>query len=117
MVTADRRSPVEALLLRGGALPAAAAHGARTYFADQRVPRGERHVRVCTGTGCFAATGGRHVADAEAALAVGIDRCAADGSVSLQAAHCLGYCYASPAALDDDAPRAGTTLVEQLAHR
>ena len=24
-------------------------------------PRGERHVRVCTGTACFAATGGRHV--------------------------------------------------------
>lgn len=117
MATVDARSPVEELLIRGGTLPVAAAHGARTYFADERVPRGERHVRVCTGTGCFAATGGRHVVDAEAALGVGIDRCAADGSVSLQSARCLGYCYASPAALDDDAPLAGATLLEQLVHR
>lgn len=117
MATADPRSPVEELLLRGGTLPEAAAYGAQTYFSDHRVPRGDRHVRVCTGTGCFAATGGRHVTETADALGVGIDQCAADGSVSLQSAHCLGYCYASPAALDDDAPRVGGTLVEQLAHR
>jgi len=117
MATAGPRSPVEELLLRGGPLPEAAVHGARTYFADQRVPRGDRHVRVCTGTGCFTATQGGHVAALESALGVAVDHCSADGSVSLQAAHCLGYCYASPAALDNDAPRAGATLVEQLSHR
>jgi NADH:ubiquinone oxidoreductase subunit F (NADH-binding) len=117
MAASEPRSPVEELLLRGDRLPDAAAYGAQTYYADHRVPRGERHVRVCTGTGCFAATAGRHVADTETALGVQLDQCSADGSVSLQSAHCLGYCYASPAALDNDAPRAGGTMVDQLALR
>jgi NADH:ubiquinone oxidoreductase subunit F (NADH-binding) len=117
MAPASPRSAVEELLRRGGSLPDAARHGAETYFSDQCVPRGERHVRVCTGTGCFAATRGRHVTEVEAALGVTTDARAEDGSVSLQSARCLGYCYAGPAALDQDAPRAGMTLVDQLMHR
>ncbi|WP_328531095.1 hypothetical protein OG984_08220 [Nocardioides sp. NBC_00368] len=58
--------PVEELLLRGGPLPEAAAYGAATYFADSRAPRGDRHVRLCTGTGCFVASAGRHVDEVEA---------------------------------------------------
>jgi NADH:ubiquinone oxidoreductase subunit F (NADH-binding) len=114
VTTADPRSPVEELLLRGRPLPAAAAHGARTYYSDHRAERGARHVRVCTGTGCFAATQGRQLAAVESALGVPVGKCAADGSTSLQAVHCLGYCYAGPAALDDDRPRVGPTLPEQL---
>jgi NADH:ubiquinone oxidoreductase subunit F (NADH-binding) len=37
--------------------------------------------------------------------------------VSLQAVHCLGYCYGGPAVLDGDAPRAGANLPDQLAGR
>ncbi len=37
-------------------LPTAAVHGAATFFADLR-QRAARHVRVCTGTRCFAAVG------------------------------------------------------------
>lgn len=115
MATAGPRSPVEELLLRGGPLPEAAAYGARTYFADQRTDRAERHVRVCTGTGCFAVTGGRQVGAVESVLGVQVGHSSPDGSVSLQAAHCLGYCYTSPAALDGDQPCAGATLAAQLA--
>jgi bidirectional [NiFe] hydrogenase diaphorase subunit len=114
MAITDPRSPVEELLLRGHGLPEAARHGAETYFTDQRADRGERHVRLCTGTGCFAATQGRQIADVESALGVTVGHCADDGSVSLQAAHCLGYCYAGPAALDGVEPRVGPTLVDQL---
>lgn len=117
VVTGDPRSPVEALLLRGGSLPEAAAHGARTYYADLHAARGDRHVRICAGTGCFAAAQGRQVGDVEETLGVPVGGRAPDGSVSLQVAHCLGYCYAAPAALDDDQPTVGRTLVDQLAGR
>jgi len=99
-------------------LPAAAEHGAQTYFADRHAPRGARHVRVCAGTGCFVASGGGgHVPAVEDALSVRAGTCAPDGSVSLQAVHCLGYCYDGPAALDGDQPRVGPDLAEQLADR
>jgi NADH:ubiquinone oxidoreductase subunit F (NADH-binding) len=111
---AEWRSPVEELLWRGGHIPAAAEHGARTYYADQSTLRGDRHVRVCTGTSCFVASRGRHVREVESVLGVRVGECAPDGSVSLQEAHCLGYCYAGPAALDGDVPHAGADLASQL---
>ncbi len=40
-------------------LPAAASLGPATFYADLAAPQGRRHVRVCTGAACFAATGGR----------------------------------------------------------
>jgi len=113
----DSRSPVEELLLRGGGLPEAAGYGAATYFADHRAARGERHLRVCTGTACFTATGGAGLGVVEAALGVPTGQCAADGSVSVQAVRCVGYCYAGPAALDGAQPCAGANLADQLTGR
>ena len=52
----DRRLAAE----RSG-LPEAAVHGVSTFYDDLLQPRGARHVRVCTGTACFAATGDAHV--------------------------------------------------------
>ncbi|MEV6202903.1 NAD(P)H-dependent oxidoreductase subunit E [Streptomyces sp. NPDC051771] len=98
-------------------LPAAAGLGPATYFADLAAPRGERHVRVCTATACFAARGGRHVREAEEALGVTAGHVDEEGRTSLQAVHCLGYCYAAPAALDGTRPRAGADLADQLAGR
>jgi NADH:ubiquinone oxidoreductase subunit F (NADH-binding)/NADH:ubiquinone oxidoreductase subunit E len=96
-------------------VPAAAVHGAATYYADLQGRRGTRHVRVCAGTACFVASaGGAHIAEVERALGVKAGQCAADGSVSLQAVHCLGYCYAGPAALDGDTPCTGPDLAAQL---
>ncbi|WP_413797142.1 NAD(P)H-dependent oxidoreductase subunit E [Streptomyces iranensis] len=98
-------------------LPAAAALGPASYFADFASPHGRRHVRVCTATACFAAEAGRHLADVEAALGVAAGDVTPDGERSLQAVRCLGYCYAGPAALDGDAPRTGPALATQLAGR
>lgn len=98
-------------------LPAAAGLGPATYFADLAAPRGERHVRVCTATACFAARGGRHLGEVEEALGVSAGHIGADGRTSLQGAHCLGYCYAGPAALDGTRPCTGPDLADQLAGR
>jgi NADH:ubiquinone oxidoreductase subunit F (NADH-binding) len=72
---------------------------------------------VCDGTGCWAASGGGSVAAAETAVGVGVGQRTADRSTSLQAVHCLGYCYAGPAALDGEEPRAGHDLPAQLTGR
>jgi NADH-quinone oxidoreductase subunit F len=86
--------------------PVAAVMGAAAYYADFVPSRGRRHVRVCEGTSCFASTQGQHIRDLERVLGVRRGTCAADGSVSMQAVRCLGYCYDSPAVLDGG--RAGT---------
>ena len=48
----DRRAAAAA-----SGLPEAAVYGVSTFYDDLLAPRGKRHVRVCTGTACFAATG------------------------------------------------------------
>jgi NADH:ubiquinone oxidoreductase subunit F (NADH-binding)/NADH:ubiquinone oxidoreductase subunit E len=96
-------------------LPVAGVHGAATFYDDlARTPRGKRHVRVCEGTACFAADRGRHVSEVERALGVSAGSCSEDGSVSLQAVRCLGFCYAAPALLDGTAPHAGPELATKL---
>ena len=77
-------------------------------------PRGRRHVRVCAGTACFAASGGEHLGAAAKALGAAVGEASDDGSVSLQPVYCLGYCYGGPAALDGERPCAGPDLVDQL---
>ncbi|MFE1921050.1 NAD(P)H-dependent oxidoreductase subunit E [Streptomyces asoensis] len=98
-------------------LPAAAALGPAGYYADFAAPHGRRHVRVCTATACFAARAGEHPTEVEHELGVTVGEASPDGGLSLQAVRCLGYCYAAPAALDGDAPRAGPELAGQLAGR
>jgi NADH-quinone oxidoreductase subunit F len=86
--------------------PVAALTGTASFYADFALCRGRRHVRVCEGTSCFASTQGEHIRDLERLLGLRRGEYAADGSVSLQAVRCLGYCYDSPAAMDGT--RAGT---------
>jgi NADH:ubiquinone oxidoreductase subunit F (NADH-binding)/NADH:ubiquinone oxidoreductase subunit E len=96
-------------------IPVAAVHGAATFYDDlARTRRGNRHVRVCEGTACFAADRGRHVADVERALGVSAGSCSEDGSVSLQAVRCVGFCYAAPALLDGTVPHSGPELAAKL---
>lgn len=96
-------------------LPAAAALGPARYYADLVTPHGRRHVRVCAATACFAAQAGRHLTDVEHELGITAGTASPDGETSVQAVRCLGYCYASPAALDGDTPCTGPTLAGQLA--
>lgn len=109
--------PGERVAVTAANLPAAAEYGTATYFTDLSSPTAPRHVRVCAGTACFIAGGGRHIAQVEQALGVRAGGCSDDGAVSLQEVHCLGFCYGGPAALDGDAPAAGPDLAAQLSGR
>ena len=70
----DRRRAAEV-----SGLPEAAVYGVSTFYDDLIAPRGARHVRVCTGTACFAATGGAHVAAAEEAFGLKLGERSEDG--------------------------------------
>ncbi|MCB0876302.1 MAG: NAD(P)H-dependent oxidoreductase subunit E [Solirubrobacterales bacterium] len=97
-------------------LPRAHVNAAASFFADLAPsPQGRRHVRVCTGTACFAASGGKHLGDVSEALGAPLGGVSEDGSTSLQGVYCLGYCYGGPAALDGERPCAGSDLAAQLA--
>ncbi|WP_406306574.1 NAD(P)H-dependent oxidoreductase subunit E [Streptomyces sp. NBC_00885] len=98
-------------------LPAAAALGPASYYADFAAPHGRRHIRVCAATACFAAQAGLHLTAVERELGVTAGTASSDGVASVQTVRCLGYCYAGPAALDGDVPCTGPTLAGQLAGR
>jgi NADH:ubiquinone oxidoreductase subunit F (NADH-binding)/NADH:ubiquinone oxidoreductase subunit E len=99
-------------------LPRAHVNAAASFYADLGFrPRGRRHVQVCDGTACFAASRGSHIRDLADELGAPPDGVSQDGSDSLQPVYCLGYCYGGPAALADEVPHAGPDLVDQLAGR
>ncbi len=92
-------------------LPRAHVNAAASFYADLGFTvRADRHVQVCDGTACFSARGGSDASNMSRDLA-------ADGETSTQPVYCLGYCYAGPAALDGEEPRAGPDLVDQLLGR
>ena len=105
----DRREAAE----RSG-LPEAAVYGVSTFYDDLLQPRGARHVRVCTGTACFAATGDEHVDRIRAGLGLELGERSEDGSVSLAETVCLGFCHSSPAVRDGDVIDAGPGVVERV---
>jgi len=105
----DRREAAE----RSG-LPEAAVHGVSTFYDDLLAPRGARHVRVCTGTACFAATGGAHVDALRDALGCELGERSADGAVSLGETVCLGFCHSAPAVRDGDVVDAGPGAVARV---
>jgi len=96
-------------------LPRAHLYGTATFFEEFGMHRrGQRHVSVCAGTACFAASQGRHIPAVERALGISRGGCTDDGGTSLQPVYCLGYCYGGPAALDGEQACAGPDLVDQL---
>ena len=93
-------------------------NAAASFYADLGFrPRGDRHVQVCAGTACFAASRGTHVRAVANELGADPNGVSRDGADSLQPVYCLGYCYGGPAALADERPHAGPDLVEQLGGR
>ncbi len=99
---------------RRSGLPEAAVYGISTFYDDLLQPRGTRHVRVCTGTACFAATGDAHVDALRSAFGLELGSRAEDGSVSLAETVCLGFCHSSPAVRDGDVIDAGPDVVERV---
>src|SRR6201994_3076941 len=102
LTDADRRRAAEV-----SGLPEAAVYGVSTFYDDLLQPRGARHVRVCTGTACWAATGGAHVDAVKEGLQLDLGGGAAGGGVSLAHTVCLGFCHSSPAVRDGDLIDAG----------
>ncbi len=89
-------------------LPRAHVRGTVSFFGDLGFgARGRRHVRICEGTACLAATGPGHFAAIRRSLL-------ANDETTVQGVYCLGYCYGGPAALDGESPRAGPNLSSQL---
>ena len=105
----DRRAAAAA-----SGLPEAAVYGVSTFYDDLLIPRGRRHVRVCTGTACFATSGGTHVDALRAGLGLELGERREDRSVSLAETVCLGFCHASPAIRDGDVIDAGEGVVQRV---
>ena len=105
----DRRIAAQA-----SGLPEAAVYGVSTFYDDLLAPRGKRHLRVCTGTACFAATADAHVGELEGALGLELGGRSEDGSVSLAETVCLGFCHSSPAVRDGDLVDAGPGVIERV---
>ncbi|HET9094626.1 MAG TPA: NAD(P)H-dependent oxidoreductase subunit E [Solirubrobacteraceae bacterium] len=103
---ADRRRAAE---LSG--LPEATVHGISTFYDDLLAPQGRRHVRVCSGTACFAATGGAHLDAVREGLGLDLGEISDDGAVSLAETVCLGFCHSSPAVRVGDLLDAGADVV------
>jgi bidirectional [NiFe] hydrogenase diaphorase subunit len=94
-------------------MPEASVHGIATFYDDLLAPRGRRHVRVCTGTACFAATGEAHVDALTEGLGVGLGERSEDGSVSLAETVCLGFCHSGSAVRVGDVVDAGPGAIER----
>ena len=109
LTDADR---VRAAELSG--LPEAAVYGVSTFYDDLLAPRGDRHVRVCTGTACFAASGERHVERLSAGLGLELGERSEDRSVSLAETVCLGFCHSAPAVRVGEEVDAGPGVVERV---
>ena len=105
---ADRRRAAE---LSG--LPEATVYGISTFYDDLLTPVGRRHVRVCSGTACFAATGGAHIAALSAGLGVAPGEMSADGELSLAETVCLGFCHSGPAIRTGELIDAGEGALER----
>ena len=105
----DRRAAAAA-----SGLPEAAVYGVSTFYDDLLAPRGRRHLRVCTGTSCFATTANAHVDELREALGLELGERRDDGSVSLAETVCLGFCHSSPAIRDGDLIDAGDGVVGRV---
>jgi NADH:ubiquinone oxidoreductase subunit F (NADH-binding)/NADH:ubiquinone oxidoreductase subunit E len=105
----DRRHAAEV-----SGLPEATVYGISSFYDDLLTPRGVRHVRVCTGTACFAATGGAHVDAIQESFGLTLGERSADGSVSLAETVCLGFCHSSPAIRDGDVIDAGPDALARV---
>ncbi|HLI31640.1 MAG TPA: NAD(P)H-dependent oxidoreductase subunit E [Solirubrobacteraceae bacterium] len=95
-------------------LPEATIHGIATFYEDLREPRGRRHIRLCTGTACFAAGAPQLLRRIAGELGVEPGCCTEDGETSLAEVYCLGLCHSAPALCDGGVIDAGPGLLERV---
>jgi formate dehydrogenase subunit gamma len=85
-------------------LSRAEVHGVMSFYHDFRSePAGQCVVKVCRAEACQAMGAEALIAHAERQLGTGLNSTCADGSVTLEAAYCLGNCALSPAVMIDGA--------------
>lgn len=92
-----------AVVARALNLSRAEVHGVLTFYPDFRqTPAGRHVVRLCRAEACQAV--GARALEAHARRALGVDfhGTTADGSVTLEAAYCLGNCACGPSLLIDE---------------
>jgi formate dehydrogenase subunit gamma len=83
-------------------LSRAEVHGVMSFYHDFRDGPAGRHVlKICRAEACQAMGGERIAERAQAALGVGWNETAADGSVTLEPVYCLGLCACAPSAMLD----------------
>lgn len=86
-------------------LSRAEVHGVLTFYHDfRRSPPGRRILKVCRAEACQARGAREAIRKIEAELETRLGDTAADGSVTLEEAYCLGLCASGPAALLDARP-------------
>jgi formate dehydrogenase subunit gamma len=86
-------------------LSRAEVHGVLTFYHDfRRAPPGRRILKVCRAEACQARGAAHAIETIERELSLRLGETAEDGSVTLDAAYCLGLCASGPAALLDDRP-------------
>lgn len=92
-----------AVVARALNLSRAEVHGVLSFYPDFRqTPAGRHVVRLCRAEACQA-VGARALEDhARRALGVDFHGTTADGSVTLEAAYCLGNCACGPSLLIDE---------------
>jgi NADH:ubiquinone oxidoreductase subunit F (NADH-binding)/NADH:ubiquinone oxidoreductase subunit E len=96
-------------------LPEAAVYGVSTFYDDLLEPRGSRHLSVCTGTACWAADFGGHVAELRERTGLDLGERSEDGSLSLGQTVCLGFCHTAAALRDGATVDAGAGSVKRAA--
>ena len=83
-------------------LSRAEVHGVFTFYHDFRSePRGRHTLRICRAEACQSMGANTNVERAAAALGIGIDETASDGSTTLESVYCLGLCALAPAVMLD----------------
>lgn len=114
-VEADGTLSVERVraVAKESGVPEASVHGIATFYDDLIGARGRRHVRVCSGTACYAATRDSHIDQLSAGLGLGLGEVDELGEHSLGETVCLGFCHSAPAVRVGDTIDAGPGVIER----
>jgi NADH:ubiquinone oxidoreductase subunit F (NADH-binding)/NADH:ubiquinone oxidoreductase subunit E/Pyruvate/2-oxoacid:ferredoxin oxidoreductase delta subunit len=84
-------------------VPLSHIYGVATFYnAFSLTARGEHTVKVCLGTACHVAGGGRCLEEAERQLGIKPGQTTPDGRFTLEVVHCLGACAIGPIVVVDE---------------
>jgi NADH:ubiquinone oxidoreductase subunit E len=112
---AYRYLPREALERVAGALgvPLAKAYNVATFYkAFSLTPKGERVLRVCTGTACHIRGAPLILNELKTRLGIGAGETTSDLNFSLEAVNCVGACALAPVVIVNDVAHGNLTVTK-----